>query len=104
MRSRHIRDAVETPQANHHRKPQFNVKKNSFDIADKLSGISNILLFHGEKDTVVPLDHAREIFRCARDPKKLIVQKNGDHRMSDPIHQQEFLQAASLWFQSGLLG
>ena len=103
VRSRHIRDAVEHPPAHHQNGPQFDIKKESFDISDKLCRVSNILLFHGDKDTVVPPDHAREIFQNAADPKKLIIQKNGDHRMSDPEHQREFIQEASLWFQSGLL-
>ncbi len=35
-------------------------------------------------------------------PKKLIVQKNGDHRMSDENNQTEFIREASLWFKAGL--
>jgi alpha-beta hydrolase superfamily lysophospholipase len=103
VRSRHIRDAVEHPPGPRNNGSQFDIKKKSFDIAEKLSRVSNILLFHGDKDTVVPPDHAREIFQSAADPKKLILQKNGDHRMSDPVHQRQFIQEASLWFQSGLL-
>jgi alpha-beta hydrolase superfamily lysophospholipase len=102
VRSRHIRDAVEHPPALHQNGSQFDIKKESFDIAEKLSRVSNILLFHGDKDTVVPPDHAREIFQSAADPKKLIIQKNGDHRMSDPAHQREFLREAGLWFRSAL--
>ena len=100
--SRHIQDTGETSQAPHHGGLQSDTQKNFFDITNTLFGISNILIFHGEKDNVVPLDHAREIFQCAGDPKKLIVQKDGDHRMSDPSHQQEFVREASLWFRNGL--
>jgi len=103
FKSRHIQNAVENPQERDEQRPQFNAKENSFDISQKLSKISNILLFHGDEDTVVPLSHAREIYQQAGHPKKLLVQKNGDHRMSNPIHQQEFVREASLWFQSGLL-
>ena len=102
VRSTHIQNAIEIPEAHNHPGPQFAARKNSFDISKKLSKIRNILLFHGEKDTLVPLDHAREIFRCVGDPKKLIVQKNGDHRMSDPLHQQEFVHKSALWFKSGM--
>ena len=103
VKSRHIQAAIENPDQRDHPGPQFDAKKNSFDISEKLSKISNILLFHGDEDTVVPLSHAREIFQQAGHPKKLFVQKNGDHRMSNPSHQLEFVQEASLWFQSGLL-
>lgn len=102
FKSRHIQEAIENPEDRDYRGLQFDAKKNSFDISQKLSRISNILLFHGDEDTVVPLSHAREIFQQAGHPKKLFVQKNGDHRMSNPIHQQEFVREASLWFQSGL--
>lgn len=102
--SRSIGDGGETPQTPHPDRPPFDVRKNSFDITEMLGGISNILIFHGEKDSVVPLDHAREIFQRAADPKKLIIQNDGDHRMSNPSHQQEFVREASLWFRTGLLG
>ncbi len=104
IKSTHISDAVEPPQTPHPGGPQLDVRKNSFDITKLFSGISDILIFHGEKDSVVPLEHAREIFRRAGDPKKLIVQKGGDHRMSDPAHQHQFILEASLWFKSGLSG
>ena len=100
--SRHIQDTGETPLAPHQGGLQFDTQKNSFDITKTLSGISNILLFHGEKDSVVPLDHARVIFQSAGDPKKLIIQKDGDHRMSNFAHQQEFVREASLWFRNWL--
>ena len=100
--SRHISDAVETPLTPYHEATRFDVRKNSFDITQTLSGVSNILIFHGAKDNVVPPDHAREIFQLAGEPKKLIIQKGGDHRMSDPFHQREFVREASLWFRAGL--
>jgi alpha-beta hydrolase superfamily lysophospholipase len=104
IRSRHIKAAVESQPAPVSDAPQFDVQKKSFDISPRLSGISNILLFHGEKDAVVPLAHAREVFQSALEPTKLIIQKNGDLRMSDPAHQREFIREAGLWYRSGLLG
>ncbi|MBW2410421.1 MAG: alpha/beta hydrolase [Deltaproteobacteria bacterium] len=100
--SRHITDSVETPQTPHHGAARFDVHKNSFDITQTLAGVSNILILHGAKDHVVPPDHAREIFHLAGEPKKLVIQKGGDHRMSDPSHQREFVREASLWFRNGL--
>jgi alpha-beta hydrolase superfamily lysophospholipase len=78
--------------------------KKDFDISEHLSQVSNILIIHGETDKTVPLSHAEEIHRLAGDPKKLIVQKNGDHRMSNEVHQNEFIREASLWFKSELFG
>jgi len=80
----------------------LDTKKKGFDISEHLAPLSNILIIHGEKDQTVPLSHAEEIHRLAGGPKKLIVQKNGDHRMSNENHQVEFIREASQWFKSGL--
>jgi alpha-beta hydrolase superfamily lysophospholipase len=82
----------------------LDAQKRTFDITKKLSKIKNILIIHGDADQTVPLSHARTIYRLAGEPKKLIVQQNGDHRMSDAKHQHDFLKEASMWFKSGLLG
>ena len=76
--------------------------KSHFNISENVSQVNNILIIHGQNDETVPLSHAEEIYRLAGDPKKLIVQHNGDHRMSDENHQREFVRDASLWFRSGL--
>jgi len=80
----------------------LDANRNGFDISEHLGPLSNILIIHGEKDQTVPLSHAEEIHRLAASPKKLIVQKNGDHRMSNEHHQVEFIFEASQWFKSGL--
>jgi alpha-beta hydrolase superfamily lysophospholipase len=82
----------------------FDSQKQAFDITARLAKIKNILIIHGDADETVALSHAREIYRLAGEPKKLIVQQNGDHRMSNVDHQHEFLREASHWFKSGLLG
>jgi len=61
-----------------------------FDIASELASLRNILVAHSEADETVPVAHAREIYRSAGDPKNLMIFPGGDHRMSDPSHQQEF--------------
>lgn len=73
-----------------------------FDISNQLSDIRNILIFHGEADEIVPLSHAAEIFERVKEPKKLILFPQSDHRMSLPADQQEFVRRAALWFQSYL--
>lgn len=62
----------------------------AFDLAPKLPSIRNILVAHSEADETVPMDHARAIHSAAGDPKKLLIFPGGDHRMSDPSHQQQF--------------
>ena len=77
-------------------------KKIPFDISNRLSDIRNILIFHGEADEIVPPSHAAEIFERVKEPKKLILFPQSDHRMSLPADQQAFIRRAALWFQSYL--
>ncbi|GAB6094918.1 alpha/beta hydrolase [Desulfatiferula olefinivorans] len=82
----------------------FYKRLRDFDIRPLLSGIRNILIFHGDKDEVVPIENGRMLFSGARDPKRMIVQKNGDHRISDPKHQKEFIREAALWLAKSFSG
>jgi len=82
----------------------FDAAGSRFDISGKLSEIGNILIFHGEADDVVPVSHAREIYDLARQPKKIIIQQQGDHPMSNQQHQLEFVRAASAWLKRWLHG
>ena len=77
-------------------------RKRRFDISDRLPQISSILIFHGEADEVVPVSHAEEIYNIVKPPKKLIKQKQGDHPMSNKVHQKVFIREASLWLRQGL--
>jgi len=71
-----------------------------FDLSDSLSAIDHLLIFHGENDLVVPVSHARKLFEKAAHPKKLVIQENGDHVMSLPLHQKSFMQESILWFST----
>ncbi len=74
-------------------------KKNLlFDLTDKISIMDNILIFHGDMDETVPVENAYKIYKNALHPKKLIIHKNGDHRMSSKKDQQEFLKESISWF------
>jgi len=70
----------------------------AFDLSDRLSAISRILVVHGEADAVIPVENARRIHSAAGDPKDLIIQPGGDHRISAPRHQAELMDRAGEWF------
>jgi len=70
------------------------------NISDKLSSLHHILIFHGDSDNLVPPSNAKEIYEKAGKPKKLIMQKDGDHRMSNKEHQENFVREAALWFKT----
>jgi alpha-beta hydrolase superfamily lysophospholipase len=73
----------------------------SFDLFEYLPKVHNILIFHGDQDEVVPLLHAKTIYAHAQDPKKLVILKDGDHRMSQISHQEVFVREAVGWFKKG---
>ena len=70
-----------------------------FDLRDQISTIRNILIFHGDADPIVPFENAEILYQTASPPKQLVRQTNGDHPMSDPVHQAEFMELAVAWFE-----
>jgi alpha-beta hydrolase superfamily lysophospholipase len=78
--------------------------KSDFDISSCIPRIANILIIHGDADATVPVSHAKEIYNLAANPKKLIIQRKGDHRMSHEQHQNDFIRDAASWLKSGLTG
>ncbi len=77
----------------------LNKDKLFFDIRDRMSAVSHLLIFHGDDDQIVPFENALELNDQATEPKMLIRQKNGDHPMSNEIHQKEFIDEAVAWFE-----
>lgn len=62
--------------------PEFLRDFDRFDLlacARQLAG-RPLLVVHGERDEIVPLRQAAEIYNQAADPKKLIIVPGGDHR------------------------
>lgn len=72
-----------------------------FDFSQRLPEIKNILVIHGDLDEIVPISHAYDIFDRVSPPKKIRIQKQGDHRMSDKLHQETFARLCVRWFKQG---
>jgi len=83
--------------------PLFYERNLQFDLSGLLPALRNILIFHGDKDEVIPVSEAMKIYQNAGHPKKLVIQKQGDHRMSSEEHQREFIASAVNWFEAGFL-
>jgi len=71
-----------------------------FDIRNQISRISRLLIFHGDADPIVPFENALELHEKAAPPKRLVRQMNGDHPMSNPAHQAEFMELTVAWFET----
>ncbi|MCU0598658.1 MAG: alpha/beta hydrolase [Desulfobacterales bacterium] len=101
VRLQSIRTPVITDPSEKSLLKSISTEKLSFDVSCQLPGISNILIFHGDADDVVPFSNALEIYDKTECPKKLIRQHSGDHPMGDPLHQKEFISVAADWFKNG---
>ena len=93
---------VAAPLHSHFKQAENNPLNASFDITAEACRVGNILIFHGESDEVVPLSHARSLHERASRPKKLVIHPGGDHRMSDPRHQNAFIRQSVEWFARSL--
>ncbi|MFH1154238.1 MAG: alpha/beta hydrolase [Pseudomonadota bacterium] len=71
-----------------------------FDVSGKATSMHSVLIFHGDMDEVVPVSNAHLLFKVVGNPKKLIIHKNGDHRMTSIRDQEEFETEALIWFKA----
>ena len=69
-----------------------------FDIRNKAHNLSNVLIFHGDADEIVPVSNAYDIYNQAKELKRLIIHKNGNHQMTSKKDQAEFEAEAVAWF------
>ncbi len=69
-----------------------------FDLTPQARELSNLLIFHGDADEVVPVSNAHNIYKLAKDPKQLIIHANGDHPMSSEQDQEDFNLRSADWF------
>jgi hypothetical protein len=72
-----------------------------FDVTGSLYRVRNLMIFHGDQDTVVPFSNALAIYEKAGVPKTLIRHENGDHPMSKPAHQRDFIKRSVDWYREG---
>jgi alpha-beta hydrolase superfamily lysophospholipase len=96
-----IRPPDATDPADQNRLASLDRARLDFDVSGWLKEISNILIFHGDADAVVPFSDALEIYRKTKSPKQLIRLEGGDHPMGNPLHRKQFIRLAVAWFKRG---
>jgi len=67
-----------------------------------LSKVSNCMVIHGEKDELVPVDQAWEIFDGLGAPKEIHIIEGADHRLTDPAHRSRAMELSVQWFKKYL--
>ena len=67
-----------------------------------LPRVTNCLVIHGEKDELVPVDQAWEIFHTLGAPKEIHVIEDADHRLTKPLHRRRAIELSVDWFKKYL--
>jgi uncharacterized protein len=58
-----------------------------------------VLILHGDKDGVVPVEEAHELHGCIPTTKRLSILKGADHRLSDPNLRDTALAEGVEWLE-----
>jgi len=64
-----------------------------------LPRVSNCMVIHGERDELVPVDQAWEIFHSLGAPKEIRILEGADHRLTDPAHRSRAMELSAAWFK-----
>ena len=104
VRSSPVITALEKSDNSEKIKPLLDQKYLTWNVSDQLKHLHHIFILHGDSDSIVPATNAHEIYTKSNNPKKLIIQKGGNHLMSNKKHQKDFLREAVNWFKQWLIG
>jgi len=67
-----------------------------------LPRVMNGLVIHGDRDELVPVDQAWEIFHALGTPKEIHVIEDADHRLINPSHRRRAIDLSVDWFRKYL--
>jgi len=67
-----------------------------------LPKVPKCMVIHGEKDEVVSVDQAWEIFQGLSGPKEIHILEGADHRLTQPGHRRRALDLTVEWFKKFL--
>jgi dipeptidyl aminopeptidase/acylaminoacyl peptidase len=63
------------------------------------AGVSRHLVIHGEADDVVSVEHGAVLHSRAAEPCDFLVIPGADHRLTDPGHRRQAVEASLAWFR-----
>ena len=70
-------------------------KMNVPEAAQKIS--CPVFILHGDRDDVVPVEEAHELYGYLPGSKRLSILQGADHRLSDPALMDQALSEAIEW-------
>ncbi len=64
-----------------------------FNLADRLAALSmSVLVIHGDRDNIVPIELGRQVFEAAREPKAFYLVPGADHNDLSMIGGRAYFQ------------
>lgn len=81
----------------------FFVDAGKYHIETDDGKLPPLQIIHGERDEIVPCEHAKKLFSIARVPKRLEILSRADHRISIPQDRMRAISLARKWFESLIL-
>ncbi len=71
--------------------PSFLIKNNLFNSIENIKKVKvPVLISHGTKDDIVPLDHGYKLYKDANEPKQLIVLNGAGHKHLKEFYTKEY--------------
>ncbi|MCD6512862.1 MAG: alpha/beta fold hydrolase [Thermoplasmata archaeon] len=80
---------------------RFSEDASRYDMLEHAARIEQLLVMHGFKDELVPVEHAFRIYESGKEPKKLVL-FNTDHSFSHDIEREKALNESMNWFRKHL--
>lgn len=76
-----------------------------YDLAKAVKEMNcPILVIHGSQDELVPLSHAKDVFKNAKEPKSIRIIENANHRFTNLLHRKKAVELTLGWFRKYLWG
>jgi alpha-beta hydrolase superfamily lysophospholipase len=73
-----------------------------YRLGDILNNLNRCLILHGQKDELVPVEHAHKIYQRLREPKTIDIIAGADHRFSDNHHRRQAIERTVTFFRQYL--
>jgi alpha-beta hydrolase superfamily lysophospholipase len=68
-------------------------------LLPRLGRVRRVLIVHGERDWLVPVENALQIFAAVQEPKSLQLLSDADHRFSENQDREKAIGLSLAWFQ-----
>ena len=83
-------------------KEKFFVDLQKHDLLKAVKDAPPILIIHGSKDELVPVDHAYRLYESAKKPKELKIIEGANHTFSQAKDLDKIIKLSLKWFKKYL--